>query len=48
VRPEVDVVIGHVPAKKQLVHHVAPGPVRFMVVSEPRTDKPTLNASDGR
>jgi hypothetical protein len=34
LRPEGDVFIGHVPAKKKLVHHVAPGPVRFMVVSE--------------
>jgi hypothetical protein len=34
LRPAGDVFIGHVPAKKKLVHHVAPGPVRFMVVSE--------------
>ena len=34
MRPAGDVFIGHVPAKRKLVHHVAPGPVRFMVVSE--------------
>jgi hypothetical protein len=34
LRSPDDVFVGHVPAKKKLVHHVAPGPVRFMVVSE--------------
>lgn len=29
-----DVFLGHVPAKRKLVHHADPGPVRFMVVSE--------------
>jgi len=34
LRGDDEVFVGHVPAKRKLVHHVDPGPKRFMVVSE--------------
>lgn len=34
MRGDQNLFIGHVPAKRKIVHTVAPGPVRFMVVSE--------------